>query len=72
MNQKGRTNPLIVGNLNIRGFREEKDQKQIADDMQTYKIDIMGIQQEHHLNRSDRNKKNRQQGYLGTILYKVK
>ena len=48
MNQKGRKNTLIVGSLNARGIRKEKDQKQLADDMQTYKIDIMGIQ-EHHL-----------------------
>ena len=48
MNQNGRKNTLIVGSLNVRGSREEKDQKQIADDIQTYKIDIMGIQ-EHHL-----------------------
>ena len=33
MNQKGRKNTLIVGSLNVRGIREEKDQKQIADDM---------------------------------------
>ena len=38
MNQKGRKNTLIVGSLNDRGIREEIDQKQIADDMQTYKL----------------------------------
>ena len=37
-----------MGNLNVRGIREEKYQKQVADDMQTYKIDILGIQG-HHL-----------------------
>ena len=48
MYQKERKNTLIVGSLNVRGIREEKDQKQIADDMQTYKIDIMRIKK-HHL-----------------------
>ena len=48
MNQKGRKNTLIVRSLNVRGIREEKDPKQIADDMQKYKIDIMWMQ-EHHL-----------------------
>ena len=47
MSQKGRKNTLIVGSLNVTGIREEKDQKQIADDMQTYKIDIIGIQEYH-------------------------
>ena len=37
-----------MGSLNVRGIREEKDQKQINDIMQTYKIDILGIQK-HHL-----------------------
>ena len=48
MNQKGMKNTLVVGSLNVRGIREEKDQTQIADDVQTYKIDNMGIE-EHHL-----------------------
>ena len=50
MYQKGRKNTLIVESLNVRGIREEKGKKkkQIADDMQTYKIAIMRIQ-EHHL-----------------------
>ena len=47
MNQKGRKNTFIVRSLNIRGIRGEKDQKQIADHMQTNKIDIMGIQECH-------------------------
>ena len=34
MNQKRRKNTLIVGSLNVRGIREEKDQKQISDDKQ--------------------------------------
>ena len=48
MNQKGRKKTLIVGSLNVRGIRGEKrSKKQIADGIQRYKIDIMGIQ-EHH------------------------
>ena len=48
MNQKGSKNTLIMGSLNATGIRAEKDQKQIADDMQTYKPGIMRIQG-HHL-----------------------
>ena len=52
MSQKGRKNTLIVRSLNVSGIMEEKDQKQTADDIQTYKIDIMKIQEHLKCNTS--------------------
>ena len=77
MYQKGRKDTLIVESLNVTGIREKKDQKQIADGMQKYKIDIMVIQ-EHHLNetgvieiRSKENKDTYELFYTGQMIISI-
>ena len=46
-------------------YGKKKIKKQIADNMQTYKIDLIGnTRTPFKRNRSDRNKKYRHQGYV--------
>ncbi len=39
---------LCIGSLNVRGIKEESEQTKLADDMQKYRLEILGIQ-EHHM-----------------------
>ena len=40
-------NTLTFGTLNVRGIQQEMDKTRLADDMQKYKMDILGIQETH-------------------------
>ena len=40
-------NILTFGTLNVRGIQQEMDKIRLADDMQKYKMDILGIQETH-------------------------
>ena len=45
--RSGVTKLLTVGSLNVRGIRKTSDQTVLADDMQRYKVDILGVQERH-------------------------
>ena len=38
---------LKVGSLNSRGIRNGRDQEEVAEDMEKYKLDILGLQEMH-------------------------
>ena len=47
MCKKHHGNLLNIGSLNVRGLKKNKAEEKIADDVNKYKIAILGIQERH-------------------------